>query len=204
MVYSQVVDTTKTQKAARGEGPRERLLRAAGTLTYREGTHVGIDAILTSADVARRSLYQHFGGKDGLVAEVLRETSERTEQGYADALASGGDDPRTRLRALFAHLEKLPDAPGYRGCPFVNADLSLADPAHPAHDVIRAHKRRLRALIEAELRAAGHPDPVTAGVQLVLLIDGAAVTAASRPDERPAAAASALAELVISQTAPAS
>ncbi|GAA4596633.1 hypothetical protein GCM10023194_69340 [Planotetraspora phitsanulokensis] len=48
--------------------------------------------------------------------------------------------------------------------------------------MIRAHKRRLRALLEAELRAAGHPDPVTAGVQLVLLIDGTAFTTASRPE----------------------
>jgi len=203
VVYSQIVDTTNRTKAPRSEGPRERLLRAADELTYREGMHVGVDAILTAADVARRSLYQHFGGKEGLVTEMLAKTSERTEQLYADALAAGGDDPRERLRSLFAVLEKIPDAPGYRGCPFVNADLTLADPAHPAHDVIRAHKRRLRALLEGELRAAGHPDPAMAGVQLQLLIDGAAAVAASRPDEQPAAAARSLVELVISQATPA-
>jgi AcrR family transcriptional regulator len=30
------------------------------------------DALLREAKVARRSLYEHFGGKDGLIAAVLR------------------------------------------------------------------------------------------------------------------------------------
>ncbi|MFD0889640.1 TetR/AcrR family transcriptional regulator, partial [Streptosporangium algeriense] len=50
-----------------GPGPRERLLEAAGELTYRQGVGVGVDALLKAANVARRSLYEHFGGKDGLV-----------------------------------------------------------------------------------------------------------------------------------------
>ncbi|MFC0549793.1 TetR/AcrR family transcriptional regulator [Planotetraspora thailandica] len=193
------METTRIAKATRAGGPRDRLMCAAKELTYRDGMQVGVDAILTAADVARRSLYQHFGGKDGLVAEMLKEEGERMEQIYADALAAGGDDPRERLRALFAFLEKLPDAPGYRGCRFVNADLTLADPGHPAHDVVRAHKQRRREMLEAELRAAGHPDPVTAGIQLELLIDGAAVNAALRPEERHTVAAGLLAQIVIDQ-----
>lgn len=58
------------------QGPRERLLEAAERLTYREGASVGIAALLKEANVARRSLYEHFGGKDELLAEVLRGRAE--------------------------------------------------------------------------------------------------------------------------------
>lgn len=57
-------------------GPRERLLVAAQDLFYTRGAGVGVEALLKEANVARRSLYEHFGGKDGLVTEVLRRASE--------------------------------------------------------------------------------------------------------------------------------
>ena len=41
------------------------------------GASVGVDALLKEANVARRSLYEHFGGKDGLVAAVLRRAPTR-------------------------------------------------------------------------------------------------------------------------------
>jgi AcrR family transcriptional regulator len=47
-------------------------LEAAKRLTYSNGPGIGVDALLKEAQVARRSLYEHFGGKDGLLLEVIR------------------------------------------------------------------------------------------------------------------------------------
>ncbi len=63
-------------------GPRERLLAAAQHLFYTRGASVGVDALLKEAKVARRSLYEHFGDKDGLVAAVLRRASEEDVAWY--------------------------------------------------------------------------------------------------------------------------
>ncbi|MFD8637974.1 TetR/AcrR family transcriptional regulator [Streptomyces sp. NPDC059656] len=71
--------TTTTATAAAKPGPRERLLLAAQELTYTQGVGVGVDALLKAAGVARRSLYEHFGGKDGLIAEVLRRSTAEDE-----------------------------------------------------------------------------------------------------------------------------
>lgn len=49
--------------AVKSPGPRERLLESAQRLTATQGVGVGVDAILGDASVARRSLYQHFGGR---------------------------------------------------------------------------------------------------------------------------------------------
>ncbi|MFD0351393.1 TetR/AcrR family transcriptional regulator [Kitasatospora aburaviensis] len=82
--------TTRTRHAS---GPRERLLEAAQQLTYSQGVGVGVDALLKAADVARRSLYEHFGGKDGLIAEVLRRSAEADEAAYVRTMAAAGEDP---------------------------------------------------------------------------------------------------------------
>lgn len=178
-------------------GPRERLLRAARDLTYSRGFGVGVAAILEEADVARRSLYQHFGGKDQLVAEVVRGSAADHERAYAQALAGAGPDPRQRLLAVFDMLDHRVADPGFRGCHFASAELTLPSPDHPARVESRAHKQRVRAMFEGELTELGHPRPVLAAHQLQLLVDGVLVVGASDPASRPARAARALAVSVL-------
>src|SRR5687767_14268364 len=124
-------------------GPRERLLAAGQRLFYSRGASVGVDALLKEANVARRSLYEHFGGKDGLVAAVLRRTAEEDLAWYQDALA-GATDPRERLLGLFDRLDELVSNPDFRGCRYFATDLSFADPDHPAHTETDAFRRGLR------------------------------------------------------------
>ncbi|MEU8264397.1 TetR family transcriptional regulator [Micromonospora sp. NPDC048999] len=182
-------------------GPRERLLTAARDLTYREGVHVGVDAILKEADVARRSLYQHFGGKDGLVAEALR-TSGVPER-YREAMRRAGDNPRDRILAVFDELEAVTTRPTFRGCRYTSAELALPDPTHPAHAEVRAYKEGLHRLLVDELVRYGHPDPAGAADQLLVLIDGVLVHALTRPDAHPARAARRLAKLLLDAARPA-
>jgi AcrR family transcriptional regulator len=178
-------------------GPRERLLNSARELTYTHGVTVGIDAILEDAGVARRSLYQHFGGKEGLIAETLRSTADDDVQRYRDALDSGGEDPRQRLLAVFDALEQTTSSKRFHGCRYTAADLTLTDPDHPAHAETRAYKQRLHTLFEHELKQLGHPKPAHAADQLLLLIDGVLVGAVTRPETHPAKAARELAEHVL-------
>lgn len=176
-------------------GPRERLLDAARDLTYRQGVHVGVDAILKQADVARRSLYQHFGGKDGLIAEVLR-TSAREDR-YRTVMDAAGEDPRARVLAVFDELERLTTAPGFRGCRYTSADLALTDPGHPAHTEVRRYKDGVHALFTGELTRLGHTSPEAAADQLLVLVDGVLAHAVTRPDAHPARAARRLAVHVL-------
>jgi AcrR family transcriptional regulator len=136
--------------------------------------------------VARRSLYQHFGGKDELIAASLLESARQDEERYRAALDSGGSDPRQRVLAVFDQLDKTTSTPGFRGCRYVSAELTLTDPNHPAHEVTRAYTERLHALFEKELADLGHSDPSVAAEQIVVLIDGVLVLAALRPASHPA------------------
>jgi AcrR family transcriptional regulator len=177
-------------------GPRDRLLAAAQELFYSRGASVGVDALLKQANVARRSLYEHFGGKDGLIAAVLRRASDQDLAWYQEALA-GATEPRARLLGLFDRLDELVSNADFRGCRYFATDLALADPHHPAHAESEAFRRRLRALLVRELEALGHASPEHAAQQLHLLIEGTLVMGATRDGHHPARAARDLAAAIL-------
>jgi AcrR family transcriptional regulator len=180
----------------RTPGPRERLLAAAQELFYSRGAGVGIDALLSEANVARRSLYEHFGGKDGLVAAVLRRASEEDLAWYDAALASA-TEPRERLLGLFDRLDELVSNADFRGCRYFASDLAFADPGHPAHAETEAYRQRIRALLVRELEAMGHASPDHAAEQLHLLIEGTLVMGATQSAQHPARAARDLAAVIL-------
>jgi AcrR family transcriptional regulator len=177
-------------------GPRERLLAAGQRLFYSRGASVGVDALLKEANVARRSLYEHFGDKDGLVAAVLRRACDEDIAWYEEALA-GSTDPRERLLGLFDRLDELVSTPDFRGCRYFATDLSFADPHHPAHAETYAFRRRLRALLVRELKALGHSRPERAAEQLHLLIEGTLVMGATQDRHHPSRAARDIAAAVL-------
>src|SRR2546421_4804872 len=91
-------------------GPRERLLEAAATLTYRDGVSIGVEALCKAAGVSKRSMYQLFQSKDELLAASL----ERRTSVYAAALLPAADDdrsPRERILHVFEQVESQSCAP---------------------------------------------------------------------------------------------
>jgi AcrR family transcriptional regulator len=178
-------------------GPRERLLAAAQRLSYQQGVNVGVDALLSAANVARRSLYEHFGGKDGLIAEVLRRAAAEDLDRYRSAIAAAGDDPRQRLLAVFDMLDQVVSAPDFRGCRYLGADLALAEQAHPAHAITRQYRQGLHQLLAREVKRLGLPRPAHVTDQLMLLIEGTLATGAARPGSRPARDARELAQRIL-------
>ncbi|MBW8801956.1 MAG: TetR/AcrR family transcriptional regulator, partial [Streptomyces sp.] len=71
--------------------PRERLLEAAATLTYRDGVGIGVEALCKAAGVSKRSMYQLFESKDELLAASLEERAAD----FVAALLPPADDGRS-------------------------------------------------------------------------------------------------------------
>jgi AcrR family transcriptional regulator len=195
-MQGQAEDDDEQMSEKNPPGPRERLLAAAQTLFYSRGASVGVGALLAEAKVARRSLYEHFGDKDGLVAAVIRRASDEDLAWYEDALA-GGREPRARILGLFDRLDELVSNAEFRGCRYLATDLAFADPRHPAHAETATYRRRIRALLVRELEALGHTRPERAAEQLHLLIEGTLVMGATHDGEHPARAARDLAAIIL-------
>jgi AcrR family transcriptional regulator len=169
-------------------GPvRERVLQTADRLFYAEGIHaVGIDRIVSEAQVAKASLYGHFRGKDALVRAYLDRRSVEWREHVEAELPHRAADPLERLLAVFDLLGEWFMAPGYRGCPFINAAAEY-DISGPVGAVLTGHRAWLRNLFTTLLHEAGRPGANAVIEQLCLLYDGAMV--AARLDATPDAAA---------------
>lgn len=169
--------------------PRDRLLAAADHLFYEEGVcTVGVDRLLKEADVARASLYTAYGSKDDLVRAYLQTRSERWQSTVAEVLPDRWDTTRDRIVGIFELLTEWFAAPGYRGCPFINASAEAA--ATDAVEKVRdEHRAWVREMFTALARTAGARDPAALSAQLVLLYDGSMVGAQLDRSDAPGAAA---------------
>ena len=82
----------------RGRGARERILRASQQLFREQGINrTGMDQLCAAAQVSKRTAYEHFTGKDELVAEYLRRFDPSVLSDVQLALLVDGAAARTRV-----------------------------------------------------------------------------------------------------------
>lgn len=122
---------------------RERILTAADELFYGDGiAATGVDAVVDRAGVALGSVYNHFGGKDGLVEAYLRRRDHLWRATW-ERVAADATTPRERVLSVFdALLEWCRDRGADQGCAQV-AGLVQLPAGHPAVAVAQAHKEHL-------------------------------------------------------------
>jgi len=157
---------------------RQRILETADRLFYQEGVRaVGIDRIIAEAGVAKMSLYNHFSSKDDLILAALKYREEGVLEFFRSSMERHAKKVKNRLRAFFAALKDFFESPGFRGCPFQNAAVELADPDHPGTEFVRGHKQRfsefLRGMVEESVGKARAKFAPAVSV----LVEGAIVTA---------------------------
>lgn len=157
---------------------RQRILETADRLFYQEGVRaVGIDRIIAQAGVAKMSLYKYFPSKDDLILDVLKYREAAVLEFFRSTMERHARKAKNPLRAFFAALKDFLESPGFRGCPFQNAAVELADPAHPGSEFVRGHKQRfsefLRGLVEESVGKGG----AKLAPAVNILVEGAIVTA---------------------------
>src|ERR1700730_16311729 len=149
----------------RGRGARERILSASQQLFREQGINrTGMDQLCAAAQVSKRTAYQHFTGKDELVAEYLRRFDPSVLSGVFDRTDL---TPRERLLAAF---DIPPTTPL---CPYIAAAVELHDPQHPASQYARDYKTAIAARLTETAREACATIPEQRAEQLALLLGGA-------------------------------
>lgn len=177
-----------------GRGARERIETAAARLFYHNGIHAtGVELIAREANVSKRTLYQHFPGKNDLVESYLRRMDTEGGSPNEQRLADPNLTARERLLAIF----EMSQREVMRGCPFHNAAVESAGTLRGADDIVRAHKQRIIGRLIAVAREAGVADPELLGQQLAVLFEGATALATSLNDTAPVVHARAAAATLI-------
>ncbi|MFI9586447.1 TetR/AcrR family transcriptional regulator [Streptomyces sp. NPDC052236] len=162
--------------------PRERLLEAAATLTYRDGVGIGVEALCKAAGVSKRSMYQLFESKDELLAASLEQRASAHVATLLPA-ADDGRSPRERVTHVFEQVELQAGGPEFRGCPYLAAQIELKDRSHPASQVAHRIKENLTAFFRTEAEQGGASNPDLLARQLSLVFDGASARAGIGADK---------------------
>jgi AcrR family transcriptional regulator len=178
------------------ERTRAKLLRAATEAFYRDGIAASIDEIARRARTSKLTVYRHFGDKDGLLEQALRQRSDRVAE-WLSAAANAPVDPLDQLVAVFDALHGWHAERQFRGCALVNAATQAPVDAQAARRIAAEHLARLRTLLTHLAAQAGAPDPDLAGRQLLILLEGATMVAATGHDRSAALDARALIGSVI-------
>ncbi|MEM8717753.1 MAG: TetR/AcrR family transcriptional regulator [Cyanobacteria bacterium P01_G01_bin.39] len=157
---------------------QQQILETASQLFYQKGIqNVGINEIIATSGVAKRTLYRHFASKDDLIEAVMKHRATEWLRWFETAVQDRGNNAKERLLATFDILREWYGSPDFRGCPFINAVLEIADASHPAHEVSISVRESIRIQIKQLAEQAGVNDSESFSQQYLLLIGGASLMA---------------------------
>jgi len=165
-----VVEKLPTEHRAPAKG---RILDCANRLFYEDGIRtVGVDRLIAESSVTKATFYKHYRAKDNLIVAYITNR-HHTVRDDIEAIIAAAPDAETALRRLVQEVGDEIGAPGFRGCPFINAAAEFADPLHAVRQVVRAHREWYTEKIAGLLRDVGHPAPGDAADEFLLVRDGA-------------------------------
>ena len=161
------------------EKARERILRTAAELFYRQGFNsTGINQIIAEADIAIGSLYNHFSSKNDLLQAYLIKEENEWFRGFEEH-SSKIKESREKLLSLISYRKKLQKSSGFAGCHFIKIASETGDHIPSVSDFVKSHKEKQKKLIQDLVAryAMNHPlDADQISQHIFLLIEGAVVS----------------------------
>ena len=181
---------------------RDKVLETAVEL-FRSGGYraTGVDRIVAESGVAKMTLYNHFKSKEELILAALRRWDEESRNWLMRAIEERSSTPAGRLIALFDVLDEWFESDEFNGCMFISASAEFADPDDPIHAAAKEHKRLFRRYLHKLAISAELPSPDELATQLVLLMEGAIVTAQVNSQSGSGAQAKQIAKMLIASRA---
>lgn len=139
----------KGQVQARGVERRRAIVEAAIEHFAREGYRgTGIAAIAEAAGVTTGGLLHHFGSKEGLLVEVLRERDREAIKAFVDLGHGSVADDFDRWAAVATWNEERADLASLYSVLLAEA----LDPEHPAHEYMTERNATVRELLRNTLK----------------------------------------------------
>jgi AcrR family transcriptional regulator len=176
---------------------RDELVQKALEIFNREGFHAaGMDLLAAETGISKTTMFKHFRTKEELILAVLRRRDQDFRNWLFRRMQQAGA-PRDQLVGMFDALAEWFAAPGFSSCMFIKAASEYPASDHPIHAQAAEHKRLLFRQLRDLAAAAGAPDPAGLARALLLLKEGAIVTAHLGHESDPAGDAKAVATLLL-------
>jgi AcrR family transcriptional regulator len=176
---------------------REKILATAEQLIYQNGIQAtGMDLLVKTSGVARKSIYRYFATKDEVAAAALNARDVRWMNWFR-AESDQAPDARARILNMFTVLKGWFESEGFRGCAFINTAGEVGDPQDPIRLIAKLHKQKLLAYTLELCEQLDIADPEPLANQLLILMEGAITVARVMGDYSSADSAQAVARLIL-------
>ncbi len=135
---------------------RQHLLETALHLFYNNGVQaVGINEIIKTSGVAKKTLYHHFSSKDELVIAALNTRDQRFCTWFENLLV-GANSNKELVERIFNGLSQwfnneVNCLDTFRGCFFINTSAEFSDANCPIAIRCKEHKQRIKQIISKYL-----------------------------------------------------
>ena len=181
---------------------RDKILATAEQLIYQHGIHAtGMDLLVKTSGVSRKSIYRYFATKDEVAAAALNARDVRWMAWFSSE-SDKAETPQARILKMFDVLTGWFESEGFRGCAFINTAGETGDAEDPIRLIAKLHKQKLLdyTLSLCEQLPIEHPE--TLARQLLILMDGAITLARVMGDFSAADSAKDIAQLLLERALP--
>lgn len=162
---------------------KEHLLQTALKLFNEHGFHAtGIDRVQAESGVSKTTMYKYFNTKDDLIKAVLEKRHEQFGKWFTGRVIKISREryPQHtygKLVAMFDALDEWLHSDTFFGCNFINASAEFSDLEHPIHRYAARHKLELSDYIRSCIPGLSEGDGSEIAKEILLLLDGAIVSA---------------------------
>lgn len=178
---------------------REKILVTAEKLIYENGIHAtGMDLLVKTSGVARKSIYRYFANKDEVAAAALNARDVRWMQWFKSECEKAGS-PQERIISIFDVLGSWFESDGFRGCAFINTAGEVGDADDPVRQIAKLHKQKLLDYTLELTSQLGVEDPMILARQIFVLIEGTITVARVMGDYTALESAKEIAKLLLKE-----
>ena len=178
---------------------REKILATAEHLIYENGIHaMGMDLLVKTSGVARKSIYRYFATKDEVAAAALNARDVRWMDWFRTE-CDKADSPHDRLLNMFTVLKGWFESEGFCGCAFINTAGEVGDADDPVRQIAKLHKQKLLDYTLELTEQLNIEKPLDLARKLLVLVEGAITMARVMGDYQAADDARDVAQLLLKE-----
>ena len=147
----------------------ELIIKTAEKLFYRTGfSSVGVDDIRDVSGCSKTTLYNHFGSKDKLIMEVLKNRDSIFRSKLEESIK--GLNGKNAILGIFKWHKQWFSEVDYNGCLFMRAVEEMRETLPCVSDILMEHKEFVRSLIYSKLQ--DYSDKASLANKLMVILEG--------------------------------
>lgn len=157
---------------------RREILDAAHRLFDAQGFNAtGVDQIASESGVTKRTLYKHFGSKEGLIEVVLNEHHEAMMERTRERVQAVPVESGARLIECLGLYREWFARSSFSGCIFVKTLNEYGQCSARLSSIASRAKVAMRDLLEELATEAGAQEAAVLADQLQIILEGCIVVA---------------------------